>query len=290
MTYLQSMIMGLVQGLTEFLPVSSSGHLAIFEKLFGMEEPGTAFDVLLHLGTLVAVFVVYFSDIKKLVVEGCKLLADFFYNIVQLIKGMIRKEEVHYRRVINSAYRKFVLLVLISTIPTGIIGIYIKDTVDIVKSDLLIVGMCLLITACLLVICDMSEEGKKKPKNVSYADALAVGIAQGAATLPGISRSGTTIAICTKLGFDRRFAVKYSFILSIPAILGAAVLELPEFATEIKAGTSLGPYIAGTIVAALTGYICIKSLLRIVCKKKMKYFAGYCVLAGIVSIILYFAV
>ncbi len=289
MTYLEGIVMGLVQGLTEFLPVSSSGHLAIFGKLFEMNEPGAAFDVLMHVGTLIAVCVVYFSDIKKLLVEGCKLLADLFYNVVQLINSMINKEEVQYRRVVNSAYRKFVMLVIVSTIPTGIIGIMIKDTVDIVKSDLLIVGVCLLITACLLVICDMSEEGKKKPKNVSYADALAVGIAQGAATLPGISRSGTTIAVCTKLGFDRKFAVKYSFILSIPAILGAAVLELPEFAEEIKQGTSVGPYMLGTIVAAVVGYVCIKSLLRVVCKKKMKYFAGYCVLAGIVSIVLHFA-
>lgn len=289
MTYLEGIVMGLVQGLTEFLPVSSSGHLAIFGKLFGMNEPGAAFDVLLHVGTLVAVFIVYFSDIQKLVVEGCKLLGDVFFNIGQFLKSMIKKEEVKYRRVINSAYRKFVMLVIVSTIPTGIIGIAIKDVIDVVKTDLLIVGFCLLITACLLVICDMSEEGRKKPKNVSYADAIAIGIAQGAATLPGISRSGTTIAVCTKLGFDRKFAVKYSFILSIPAILGAAVLELPEFAKDTAKNGSVGPYILGTIVAGVVGYFCIKTLLRIVCKKKMKYFAGYCVFAGIVSIIIHFA-
>lgn len=288
MTYLEGIVMGLVQGLTEFLPVSSSGHLAIFSKLFGMNEPGAAFDVLLHVGTLAAVFVVYFSDIRKLVAEGFKLLGDFFYNVGRLFISLVKKEEVTYRRVINSAYRKFVMLVIVSTIPTGIIGILVKAAVDIVKTDLLIVGFCLLLTACILVICDMSEEGNKKPKNVSYADAIAVGIAQGAATLPGISRSGTTIAVCTRLGFDRRFAVKYSFILSIPAILGAAILELPEFVGEIEQGTSVGPYIVGTFVAAVVGYVCVKSLLKIVCKKKMKYFAGYCMVAGIASIVIHF--
>lgn len=287
MGYLEAIVMGFVQGLTEFLPVSSSGHLAIFSKLFGMEEPGVFFDILLHVGTLVAVFIVYFADIKKLVVEGVKLLIDAGYNLGQYVKHSIKKEEVKYRRVINSSYRKFVMLVIVSTIPTGIIGILIKDTVEIVKTDLSIIGVCLLITACLLLICDMSQEGTKKPKNVSYADALAVGVAQGAATLPGISRSGTTIAICTKLGFDRRFAVKYSFILSIPAILGAAVLEIADLAENPMEG-SVGPYLVGTVVAAVVGYVCIRFLLKIVCKRKMKFFAGYCTVAGIISIILHF--
>lgn len=288
MGYLECIVMGIVQGLTEFLPVSSSGHLAIFGKLFNMNEPSASFDILLHVGTLMAVFIVYFSDIKKLVIEGCRLLVDFFYNVVLFFKTLITKEPVKYIRVVNTAYRKFVMLVIISTIPTGIIGILIKDTVEVVKTDLLIVGVCLLITSCLLLICDMADEGHKKPKNVSYIDALSVGIAQGAATLPGISRSGTTIAICSKLGFDRKFAVKYSFILSIPAILGAAILDIPDFVKDAAETNSLGPYIVGTIVAAVVGYMCIRFLLRIVCNKQMKYFAGYCVFAGFVSIIIHF--
>lgn len=289
MKYLEAIIMGLVQGVTEFLPVSSSGHLAIFEKIFGMKNPDAMFDILLHVGTLAAVFVVYFSDIKKLIVEGFKLLLDFLVNIGLFCKNKFGKQQVKYRRMVNSAYRKFVVLVIVSTIPTGIIGILMKNIIEIVKTDLAIVGICLWITACLLVICDMSPEGKKKPKNVTYANAFSVGLAQGAATLPGISRSGATIAICTKCGFDRRFAVKYSFILSIPAILGAAVLEIGDVAKTVKSGVSLGPYIVGMIVAAVVGYICIKTLLRIVCKKKMKYFAAYCVVAGLISIIMHIA-
>ncbi|MCI8373541.1 MAG: undecaprenyl-diphosphate phosphatase [Lachnospiraceae bacterium] len=288
MGYLEGIVMGIVQGLTEFLPVSSSGHLAIFEKLFGMKEPGASFDVLLHVGTLVAVFIVYFSDIKKLIIEGFKLLGDFFVNIGLLVMNLAGSKGTPYRKVINSSYRKFVMLVIVSTIPTGIIGVLIKDTVEVAKTDLVIVGVCLLITACLLIICDLAEEGTKKPKNVTYIDAAAVGIAQGAATLPGISRSGTTIAVCSKLGFDRKFAVKYSFILSIPAILGAAVLEIPDFMEDIEKSNSIGPYIAGTIAAAVVGYICIRFLLKVVSSRKMKYFAGYCTLAGIASIIIHF--
>lgn len=287
MNYLEAIIMGLVQGVTEFLPVSSSGHLAIFEKIFDMQKPDAVFDILLHVGTLAAVFAVYFLDIKKLIVEGFKLLFDFIVNAGLFCKHTFGRREVKYRKVINSSYRKFVMLVLVSTIPTGVIGILIKDTVELVKTDLMIVGVCLWITACLLVICDMSQEGKKKPKNVTYIDAISVGVAQGVATLPGISRSGTTITVCTKLGFDRKFAVKYSFILSIPAILGAAVLEIGDVTKAVKDGVSVGPYIVGMAVAAVVGYFCIKTLLRIVCKKKMKYFAGYCVIAGLVAMIMH---
>lgn len=287
MSYLQGIFLGLIQGVTEFLPVSSSGHLAIFEKIAKIQEPDPAFDVLLHVGTLLAVFLVYFTDIRKLIVEGFKLLFDFFINIGLFCKEKLGKQEVQYRRIINSAYRKFVLLIIISTIPTGIIGIALKDTVELVKTDLLIVGVCLFITACLLIICDMSEEGSKKPKNVSYLNAIAVGAAQGVSVLPGISRSGTTIAVCTKLGFDQRFAVKYSFILSIPAILGAAVLELPDFVSSVSR-QNIGPYLAGTITAVVVGYISIRALLRLVLRRKMKFFAVYCVLAGFVSCILHF--
>ncbi len=289
MNYLEAIIMGLIQGVTEFLPVSSSGHLAIFRNIFNISDPDAVFDILLHAGTIVAVLVVYFSDIKKLIVEGFKLLFDLLVNAGLLCKHVFGRQQVKYRRLVNSAYRKFVVLLFVSTIPTGILGILLKDTVKIVRTDLLIIGVCLLITACLLVICDMSPEGKKKPKNVTYVDAFSVGVAQGAATLPGISRSGTTIAVCTKLGFDRKFAVKYSFIMSVPAILGAVILEIDDVSKTVKSGVSVGPYIVGMIVAAIVGYFCIKTLLRMVCKKKMKYFAAYCVAAGLVSIIMHIA-
>ena len=288
MGYLDAIIMGIVQGVTEFLPVSSSGHLAILEKLFGIQEPDITFDILLHVGTLAAVFVIYFTDIRKMIVEGFKLLFDFIWNIGCLIKNLTGSEQVRYRRVINSSYRKFVMLIIISTIPTGIIGILIKHVVELAKTDLLMVGICLLLTACLLILCDISEEGGKKPKNVSYGNALVVGAVQGIAALPGISRSGATIAACTKLGFDRKFAVKYSFILSIPAILGAAVLDLKDFVKEASSAQYLGPYLVGTVAAAVVGYACIRTLLKVVAKRKMKYFAVYCVIAGVASCILHF--
>ena len=227
MSLLQAILMGIIQGLTEFLPVSSSGHLALFKNLFGVKtETGLLFDVLLHLGTLVAIFVVYYKDLFRMIVEGCGILYDAALNVGTFFKNRLHHEELPYRRVIHNSYRKFVMLVIVSTIPTGIIGIVGSDLVEMSEQILIVPGICLIITGVLLLIAQHHPDGKKTPKTVTYSNAFGIGIAQGIATMPGLSRSGTTIAACMMSGFGRNFAVKYSFIMSIPAILGAVVKEL----------------------------------------------------------------
>ena len=286
MTFLQSILMGLIQGLTEFLPVSSSGHLAIFKILFNVNtDTGLLFDVLLHVGTLIAVFAVYYKDIFRLIAEFIKMVIDCIYNITVLI-GKAAKKEGEYRKIVSTSYRKFVLLVVVSTIPTGIIGYVGQDLVTAASENLIVPGICLLITGVILLISDMVPDGTKTPRQTTYANAIIIGIFQGIATLPGISRSGSTIAACVFNGLDRKFAVKYSFILSIPAILGALVLELHSEIGNITATPSeIGGYAAGMIVAAVVGYICIKLMLAIVKNKKFKYFSYYCFAAGAVAII-----
>ena len=229
MTLLQAVLMGIIQGLTEFLPVSSSGHLALFKILFHVEtDTGMLFDVLLHVGTLIAICAVYYKDIVRLFVEGICIVRDVLINFAALIKNLflsIRdrgKDHVDYspyRRIVNSSYRKFVVLILVSTIPTGIIGFVGKDVVEQASELLIVPGICLIATAILLFIADRCKGGDKLPKDITYTNAFVVGIAQGVATLPGLSRSGTTITACLLSGFNRKFAVKYSFIMSIPAIL-----------------------------------------------------------------------
>lgn len=285
MTLLQSIVMGLIQGLTEFLPVSSSGHLAIFKILFGVEtDTGILFDILLHVGTLIAVFVVYYKDIARLIIEFIRIVADGLFNLKVLVFRILKKEEGAYRRIIVNSYRKFVLLIIVATIPTGIIGYLGADLVSICSEFLIIPGICLLITAVLLFVSDRIPDGTKRPKQVTFTNAFVIGICQGLATMPGISRSGTTITACVISGFDRKFAVKYSFILSIPAILGALVLQLKDIGTVTFAAGELRNYLIGMIVAAVVGYICMKTLLVIVKKKKFTYFGFYCVAAGIVAI------
>ena len=285
MSLVQAIFMAIIQGLTEFLPVSSSGHLAIFKIMFGVEtDTGILYDVLLHVGTLAAICVVYYKDIWKMIVEGCCIIRDAVVNVVLFFKNKTGKNTEPYRRIVNSSYRKLVVLIIVSTIPTGIIGVVGKDVVEMASEILLIPGICLILTAVLLFIADHTRDGEKLPKSVTYTNAFGVGIAQGIATLPGLSRSGTTITACLLSGFNRKFAVKYSFIMSIPAILGAMVLELKDFTPAAVSGSEISCYAVGMVIAAVLGYICIKTMLFIVKKQKFTGFAIYCFIIGAVSI------
>lgn len=290
MSLLEAVIMGLIQGITEFLPVSSSGHLALFQIVFGLEETGLMFDCLLHFGTLLAVFAVYYRDIWKMICEGFGIIGDFLANAGIAVSRLAGHKEKRYRKVIRNGYRKFVMLVIVSTIPTGIIGVAASDLIEAMSTVLIVPGICLIITSILLFAADRCHEGSKTPKYVSYTNAFFIGICQGIATLPGLSRSGTTITACLFSGFDRKFAVKYSFIMSIPAILGSVVLQLLDIENLAIDATQWLYYLAGTAAAAVVGYVCIKIMLYVVKQKKYTIFSIYCLIVGAVSIGAYFIV
>lgn len=291
MSIFQAIFLGLVQGITEFLPVSSSGHLAIFQNVFHMEtEGGMLFDIMLHLGTLAAVFVVYWKDIWRMILEALRICYDIIQNIKIFFRNRKYDEALRYKKIVHNNYRKFVVLVIVSTIPTGVIGYAMKGLVEAAGATLIVPGVCLLLTSVLLWVADISEDGHKIPRDVSYMNGFFIGIAQGFATMPGISRSGTTIAACIMSGFDRKFAVKYSFIMSIPAVLGATVLELKDVGSEAVSGSLILNCIAGAIVAAIVGYVCIKTMLIVVRKKKFKGFAIYCLAVGVISIAAHFII
>lgn len=284
MSLLEAIFLGFIQGVAEFLPISSSGHLAIFEKIFGIDEAGIAFDVFLHIGTLAAILLVYWRDVARLFMEGVGIVVDSCVNVYSFIKSKRTKEMPVYRRVIRSAYRKFAMLVIVSTIPTGIIGMLGRELVDKSSDTLIVPGICLLITSVLLFMSDQIPDGKKTPKRTTYVNAVFMGVCQGIATLPGLSRSGTTITVGLLCGLRRDFAVKYSFIMSIPAIIGAAIVEIPDMKNDI-ASTSAVYYIVGIIVSAVVGFVCIKTMLVIVRNKKFKYFAYYCAIVGVIAVI-----
>lgn len=291
MSILQAILLGIVQGITEFLPVSSSGHLAIFQNIFHMNtDGGMLFDVMLHVGTLMAILVVYRKDIWKMILETIQICIDIGQNVKTFFRNKKYDEALRYKRVIHNNYRKFVVLILVSTIPTAVIGYAMKSIVNLAGRTLLVPGVCLLLTGVLLLVADISEDGKKLPRDVSYMQGFFIGIAQGFATLPGLSRSGTTIAVCLMTGLDRRFAVKYSFIMSIPAVIGAAILELKDLGQEAVTPSLVGNCFAGALVAGLVGYICIKTMLVVVRKKKFKGFAVYCFAVGVLSIAGHFLV
>ena len=277
MSLLHSILLGLVQGVAEFLPISSSGHLAIVEQILGVkgaaEVPGF-FDVLLHLGTLAAVFVAYWPEIWEMIQE-------FFRGISDLIHGTTPTPVPPARRMI--------LLVIVGTLPLfAILGI--KDWIESLSSNLYVVGGALIVTGCLLFASDRVRKGRKNEHSARMTDALIVGAAQALATCPGLSRSGTTIAACLMSGYDRRFAVRYSFIMSIPAILGAAVLEIKDLGSEAITGGIVLNGLIGAIVAGCVGYVCIKTMLTVVRKKKFMGFAIYCFAVGVIAIIANFLV
>ncbi len=289
MSVLESILLGIVQGLTEFLPVSSSGHLAIIQNFFHIDTGSSIlFDILLHIGTLLVVFIVYWKDIWKLIVEAVHMLGDVFSNLGTFFKNKGAENKRPYKRIVRTNYRKFVVLLILSTIPTAIMGVLGQKLITNASQTLLVPGICLLITGVLLLISDRAKNCNKIPKDISYGQGVIVGVAQGFATLPGLSRSGTTITACLLCGFDRKFAVKYSFILSIPAILGAAILEIKDVGQEVITQGMVGTYAAGMIAAALVGYICIRTMLVVVRNKKFKYFAFYCFAVGIISIVGHF--
>ena len=288
MTFIQSVFLGIIQGITEFLPVSSSGHLSILRNLFGIRtDGGLLFDVMVHLGTVIAICVVFRRDVLRMIGETIRMVSDIWANGSVLIHNKKEKDARRYKKILHNNYRRFVVMVLCATIPTAVIGYAARDLVTLASDSLLAPGIGLILTAVFLIIADVSENGKKIPKDISFTNSFLVGIAQGISTLPGLSRSGTTIAACLISGYDKRFAVKYSFIMAIPAILGAAWLEIGQVFSSRISLSQFFIYLAGAVTAGVVGYFSCRKMLTIVRKKKFRGFAIYCLILGSISIIGY---
>jgi len=271
-TWLSAILLGLIQGVAEFLPISSSGHLAIAEHLFGMSGVSDIpefFDVLLHLGTLLAVFVAYWQDIKDMITE-----------LICGVRDLARRSTP----VPVPPARRMILLIIVGTLPLFVV-LPIKDLVEGLADSMYFVGGALIATGFLLFFSDRVRKGRKTERTARLVDVLLVGVAQAIATCPGISRSGTTITAGCFVGFDRKFAVRYSFLMSIPAILGANILSLKD-AIETVVVAEIPMYLAGVLVSAVVGYACIRLLKMIADKGKFGFFAYYCWAAGLLTLIL----
>ena len=278
MTYIEAVILGLVQGLAEFLPISSSGHLALLQQFFGIKEDNVLlFAVLLHVGTLISVFIVYWKDIWELIVELFITIKDIFTG-----KGL---------RLDERPVRKLGVMIIVATIPTGLIGILFNDFFDGLYNSIVPIGAGLLVTGCLLVIAERMGTSNRGIKEMNFRNAIFVGVVQGIAICPGISRSGSTLFGSLLCNLDRTFAVKFVFLISIPSILGSAVMEAPDAIAAGMNMSDLGPIIVGMIVAAVSGLVAIKTMIKVVSNKKLNYFSYYVWLLGIFVIIygLFFA-
>jgi len=255
MNLFESIVLGVVQGLTEFLPVSSSGHLVILQKAFGINEPGLFLDTMLHVGTLIAVFIVLWKDIWGLIKKPIQKLTGFL---------------------------------ILATIPAVIAALIFGDAIEEIFKSAQFLGFCFLITTALLITAELlsrkakNDTGLKKQENMKWYDALFIGLMQAIAIPPGISRSGATISGALFRKLDRDFAARFSFLLSIPAILGAVVFHSKDLVTNGAAeDINIAAIIAGTISAAVVGFFAVKFMLKIIREKSLFGFAIYTGVLGL---------
>ena len=273
MTYFMSILMGIIQGVAEFLPISSSGHLALFQTFFGMEnmeEKYMFFTVLLHFGTLISVCMVYWREIVD-------MIREFFLGIAALAG---RKDT----GVAPPPARRMVMLIIIATVPLFVM-VFLRDAVNQLFSNSIMVSCALLATGFILFFSDRMARGHKTAKNATVADALIVGCGQALAVIPGLSRSGTTISVGMMRGFDRAFAVRFSFLMSLPAVLGANVLEIKDALASNFPIEELPMYLVGVAVSAVVGYFAIRLVKSLSDKGKFGKFAYYCWAVGLGSLV-----
>ena len=270
-----SAVLGVLQGVAEFLPISSSGHLTLFQHFFSLEEPDQLFNILLHFATLLAVCLVYWNDIWEMIVEFFSFFGDLFSRSP--------------RRGNPPEARRLVLLIIVGTLPLFLV-LPIEDKVEALGNNPVFVSCALLVTGCILFLSDRMARGRKTARNATLTDVLLVGVAQGFATVPGLSRSGCTISAGMLRGFDRSFAVRYSFLMSLPAVLGATLLKVLDV-MEMEGGfpkENLPKYLLGMGIAAVVGYFSIQLVKLLASKGRFGAFAVYCCGAGALSLLLIF--
>lgn len=263
-----AVLLGLVQGLTEFLPVSSSGHLVLVQTFFGGSNPEAdymLFDVLLHFGTLLSVFIAFWKDVRELLIEFVGWIRD----------GLRLKKR---------PYRRFIVMVLITIVPMLPV-LLVKDKLDALFSNTLFVGCALLVTAAVLLLSERAPRLRKDASNASWLDAFLVGCAQAVAVVPGISRSGSTICAGLFCGFSRDFAVRFAFIMSLPVVFGANLLEVGDAVAQAEStGIPLHLYAIGVAVSMISGLLAIRLIRLVTNKGHFRPFVIYCALIGVLAI------
>lgn len=269
MTMIQAVLMGLLQGLTEFLPVSSSGHLIIGGELLEIQQTGILLEVCLHCGTLVAV---------------CIFFRQQIYDIIESLMAVLLRRKTKNEVVLQKRRHNLLLLlyIIVACIPTGIIGLVLEHYSDVLFTSVKLVGALLLVTGAVLWL--TPRQPKKKPTHITVKKSLIIGLVQGLAVLPGISRSGSTIATSLFLGISREDAAKFSFLISVPTILGATLLEALKLRGN-GLSAELPPALLGAVVAGISGYFALRFLIGVLNRGKLYYFSIYCWCLGLIALI-----
>lgn len=262
MTYTQAAILGIVQGLAEFLPISSSGHLALLQYFFGVESDSVLlFTVMMHVGTLVSVFIIYRKDIAALLVELGLTIKDLCTG-----KGL---------RINSSPTRRMGFMIIVATIPTAIIGLVFEDFFESLYASIVSIAMGLIFTGIILFVAERMGSNDKGPMEMKWRHAIFIGCMQGIAICPGVSRSGSTLFGGLMAGLKREFAVEFAFLISIPSILGSVILEAPDAFAGGADASLIGPIVVGVILAAISGIVAIKAMIKVVSNKRLIGFTVY---------------
>ncbi|MFC1767096.1 undecaprenyl-diphosphate phosphatase [Candidatus Margulisiibacteriota bacterium] len=267
MSIFESILLGIVQGLTEFLPVSSSGHLVITSNILGL-KPDLAFITVVHFATLLAVLVYFFKDMIL-------LTKNFFGGLFGLILKKKKISETY-----DDPYFKIATLIIVGTIPTVIIALSFKDWFEMLFNSLLAVGCFLIITGIIIMHAERISRSIKSEKEMSMLDAIYIGVFQGMAVAPGLSRSGLTVSASLLRGLKRPLAARFAFLLSIPAIVGATIYELKDIMELSFKGVGAVPLLLGVVSAFISGYFAIGFFIGLIKKKKISIFAYYCFIVG----------
>lgn len=275
MEVVQAIILGVTQGLTEFLPISSSAHLVLVPKIISVthinSSAALAFDTLLHFGTLAAVIGSFWKELVK-------IIKALLYSIQDLFQGKFLSS------IKEDPFKRLAWLIVVGTIPAALTGILFKSQFESIFNSVAAVGFFLIITGIILWLAERVKPGEKEANDMSFKNALAIGISQALALVPGISRSGATISAGLFSGLNREFSAKYSFLLAIPAIMGATAVQIKDIGAGFEANTLT--LVAGFLAALISGYLAIGLLLRIIRERTMMIFAYYCWIVGSVTLIL----
>lgn len=279
-------LLAIIQAVTEFLPVSSTGHLCVLEQLLGMDHgTGLLLEAMLHLGTAGAIIFLFRKELKKTGLELVGMFMDILGNVNLYIHNRRTGESLGYARIVTGTYRKFGALLVISMIPTVLLGFTGRRLALLAADSQIVLGIGFLLTGVLLLVTDLNRSGGMKgPREASYDSAMWIGICQGLAVFPGISRMGFTLCAALLCGYSRKFAVRFSVFMSLPAIVGAFFVEAGNFgAAEMTVGLGFA-YVFAAVVAGFIGCLMIRTAINMSQKVKLRYFAYYSFAAGMIAL------
>lgn len=284
MDYLQTILLGIIQGLTEFLPISSAGLIDFVEHVLHIQGSTEFLNILLHAGTLLAILLAMQKDVIKLGREAARMVRDIVINLRLTIRAAKAHEEPRYIHIVTSNYRQLVVLVISSTISTGVAAFFLRKAASISSGSPMYSGIGMLLTGILLLVADMVPAGSKIPKDISWKQGVLIGLIQGLSVISGISRTGIVLVTGILLGFNKKLAIRFSYLLSIPVVTGALLTQVGKIPVIMMSPRYAGTCLAGMACAALVGILMIQTVSKFVRQRRLRMFAIWSFVAGIVII------